>query len=75
MQIEGKMLRDNKVRLIRDGVVIYTGDLESLKRFKDDVKEVNKGYECGIQIKNYNDVQIGDLIEGFHEVEIKRTLK
>jgi len=75
MQIEGKMLRDNKVRLIRDGVVIYTGDLESLKRFKDDVKEVNKGYECGMQIKNYNDVQIGDLIEGFHEVEIKRTLK
>ena len=75
MQIEGKMLRDNKVRLIRDGVVIYTGELESLKRFKDDVKEVNKGYECGMQIKNYNDVQIGDLIEGFHEVEIKRTLK
>lgn len=75
MQIEGKMLRDNKIRLIRDGVVIYTGELESLKRFKDDVKEVNKGYECGMQIKNYNDVQIGDLIEGFHEVEVKRKLK
>lgn len=75
MQIEGKMLRDNKVRLIRDGVVIYTGELESLKRFKDDVKEVNKGYECGMQIKNYNDIQIGDLIEGFHEVEVKRKLK
>ncbi len=75
MQIEGKMFRDNKVRLIRDGVVIYTGELESLKRFKDDVKEVNKGYECGMQIKNYNDVQIDDLIEGFREVEVKRKLK
>ena len=74
MVVEGKMLRDNKVRLIRDGVVIYSGELESLKRFKDDVKEVNKGYECGIQIKNYNDVQINDLIEGYHEVEVKRKL-
>ncbi len=75
MITEGKMFRDNKVRLIREGVVIYTGDLASLKRFKDDVKEVNKGYECGIQIKNYNDIQEGDLIEGFQEVEIKRKLK
>jgi translation initiation factor IF-2 len=75
MQTEGKMYRDNKVRLIREGVVIYTGELESLKRFKDDVKEVNKGYECGMQIKNYNDIQIGDLIEGFREVEVKRKLK
>ncbi len=75
MQIEGKMYRDNKVRLIREGVVVYTGELESLKRFKDDVKEVNKGYECGMQIKNYNDIQIGDLIEGFREVEVKRKLK
>ena len=75
MITEGKMFRDNKVRLIREGVVIYSGELEALKRFKDDVKEVNKGYECGIQIKNYNDIQIGDLIEGFKEVEVKRKLK
>ncbi|MFY0643992.1 MAG: translation initiation factor IF-2 [Bacteroidia bacterium] len=75
MITEGKMFRDNKVRLIREGVVIYSGELEALKRFKDDVKEVNKGYECGIQIKNYNDIQIGDLIEGFQEVEVKRKLK
>ena len=75
MITEGKMFRDNKVRLIREGVVIYSGELEALKRFKDDVKEVNKGYECGIQIKNYNDIQIGDLIEGFREVEVKRKLK
>lgn len=75
MQTEGKMFRDNQVRLIREGVVVYTGALESLKRFKDDVKEVNKGYECGIQIKNYNDIEIGDLIEGFREVEVKRKLK
>lgn len=74
MMVEGKMYRDNKIRLIREGVVVYTGELESLKRFKDDVKEVNKGYECGIQIKNYNDIQIGDLIEGFREVEVKRKL-
>ncbi|MBR9861292.1 translation initiation factor IF-2 [bacterium] len=75
MVIEGKMFRDNKVRLIRDGVVIYTGELASLKRFKDDVKEVNKGYECGMQIQNYNDIREGDLIEGFKEVEVKRKLK
>ena len=75
MIIEGKMYRDNKVRLIRDGVVIYTGELASLKRFKDDVKEVNKGYECGMQISNYNDIKEGDLIEGFREVEVKRKLK
>jgi translation initiation factor IF-2 len=72
MLIEGKMQRDNKIRVIRDGVVVYTGELASLKRFKDDVKEVAKGYECGMQVKNYNDIRLGDILEGFHEVEIKR---
>ena len=66
---------EHQIRIIREGIVVHTGTLTSLKRFKDDVKEVAKGYDCGLQIKNYNDVQIGDLIEGFHEVEIKRTLK
>jgi translation initiation factor IF-2 len=61
--------------LIRDGVVIYSGELASLKRFKDDVKEVAKGYDCGIQIKNYNDLKEGDIIEGFQQVEIKKKLK
>ncbi len=75
MQTEGKMYRDNKVRLIRDGVVIYTGEIETLKRFKDDVKEVAKGYECGIQIKNCNDIKEFDLIEGYREVEVARKLK
>lgn len=75
MQTEGKMYRDNKIRLIREGVVIYTGELEALKRFKDDVKEVAKGYECGMQIRNYNDIQEFDLIEGFREVEVARKLK
>ncbi len=75
MQTEGKMFRDNKVRIIREGVVVYTGEIDTLKRFKDDVKEVAKGYECGIQIKNYNDLQELDLIEGFREVEVARKLK
>ena len=61
--------------MIRDGVVIYSGELASLKRFKDDVKEVAKGYDCGIQIKNYNDLKEGDIIEGFQQVEIKKKLK
>jgi len=61
--INGKIIRNSKIRLIRDGVIIYTGELNSLKRFKDDVKEVNKGYECGIIIKDYNDFKIGDIIE------------
>jgi translation initiation factor IF-2 len=74
MVIDGKMFRDNKIRLIRDGVVVYTGELASLKRFKDDQKEVARGYECGMQIKNYNDLNIGDIIEGFQEVEIKKKL-
>ena len=62
-------------RLIGDGVVVYTGELDSLKRFKDDVKEVGKGYDCGMQVKNYNDVKEGDTIEAFHEVEVKKKLK
>ncbi|WP_283637532.1 translation initiation factor IF-2 [Aquaticitalea lipolytica] len=75
MVTSGKIFRNSNVRLIRDGVVIYTGELASLKRFKDDAKEVAKGYDCGMQIKNYNDINIGDVIEAFHEVEVKKKLK
>tara|TARA_R110002049_G_scaffold1552_1_gene11993 strand:- start:20769 stop:23549 length:2781 start_codon:yes stop_codon:yes gene_type:complete len=75
MVTNGKILRNSKVRLIRDGVVVYTGELASLKRFKDDAKEVTKGYDCGMQIKNYNDINEGDIIEAFHEVEVKKKLK
>ncbi len=71
---DGKIKRGSKVRLIRDGIVIYTGDLGSLKRFKDDVKEVVSGYDCGLSIQGYNDIREGDLIEGFEEVEVKKTL-
>ena len=71
---EGKIKRSCKVRLIRDGIVIYTGELGSLKRFKDDVKEVASGYDCGLNITGYNDIKEGDIIEGFEEVEISRTL-
>ena len=71
---EGKIKRSSKVRLIRDGIVIYSGDLGSLKRFKDDVKEVATGFECGLNIANYNDVKVGDLIEAYEEVEVKKTL-
>jgi len=74
MVTSGKIFRSSNVRLIRDGVVIYTGELDSLKRFKDDVKEVAKGYDCGIQIKNYNDIKVGDVIEAFEEVAVKKTL-
>jgi len=72
--LDGKINRNTKVRLIRDGVVVYTGALGSLKRFKDDVKEVAKGYECGLNIDKFNDVKVGDIIEGYEEVEVKRTL-
>ncbi|PIA81643.1 translation initiation factor IF-2 [Gaetbulibacter sp. 4G1] len=75
MVTNGKILRSSSIRLIRDGVVVYTGELASLKRFKDDVKEVSKGYDCGMQIKNYNDIKEGDIIEAFHEVEVKKKLK
>lgn len=71
---EGKMVRSNKVRLIRDGIVIYTGDLGSLKRFKDDVKEVNTGFECGLNIDKFNDIKVGDIVEGFQQIEVKRKL-
>jgi translation initiation factor IF-2 len=74
MVTTGKIFRNCGVRLIRDGVVIYSGELTSLKRFKDDVKEVAKGYDCGMQIKNYNDLKEGDVIEGFQQVEIKKKL-
>lgn len=72
--LDGKIERKNKVRLIRDGIVVYTGDLNELKRFKDDVKEVTHGYECGLSIKNFNDIKNGDTIEAFEMVEVKRTL-
>jgi translation initiation factor IF-2 len=72
--LDGKILRSHKVNLIRDGIVVYTGELASLKRYKDDVKEVGSGTECGIGIKNYLDIREGDIIEGFEEIEVKRTL-
>lgn len=75
MVTSGKIFRNSQIRLIRDGVVIYTGELASLKRFKDDVKDVSKGFDCGMQIKNYNDIQENDVIEAFHEVEVKKKLK
>lgn len=71
---EGKIKRSCKVRVIRDGIVIHTGELGSLKRFKDDVKEVLSGYDCGLNIAGYNDVREGDIIEGFEEVEVSRGL-
>ena len=71
---DGKIKRNSKVRLIRDGIVIYSGELGSLKRFKDDVKEVVSGYECGLNITNYNDIKIGDIIEAYEEVEVKKSL-
>jgi translation initiation factor IF-2 len=71
---DGKVIRNARVRLIRDGIVVYTGELESLKRFKDDVKEVAKGYECGLNIHGYNDIQVGDYVEAFEEVEVAKTL-
>ena len=75
MVLDGKVTRNSKIRLIREGVVIHDGELASLKRFKDDVKEVTKGYECGLNIKNYNDIQIGDIIEAYETVEVKKKLK
>ncbi|UOB19012.1 translation initiation factor IF-2 [Abyssalbus ytuae] len=75
MVTDGKIFRNSNIRLIRDGVVIFTGELASLKRFKDDVKEVSKGYDCGMQVKNYNDIKEGDIIEAFQEVAVKKKLK
>ena len=71
---EGKIKRSNKVRVIRDGIVVHSGELESLKRFKDDVKEVVAGLDCGLNLVNYNDIQVGDIIEAYEETEIKKTL-
>jgi len=73
--IDGKLMRNEKIRLIRDGIVVYTGDLGSLKRFKDDAKEVARGYECGLNIAKYNDIKVGDQIECFVEKEVARKLK
>ena len=75
MVTSGKIFRNNGIRLIRDGVVVYTGELASLKRFKDDVREVAKGYDCGMQIKNYNDIKEGDIVESYQEVAVKKKLK
>ncbi|MDT7829466.1 translation initiation factor IF-2 [Pricia sp. S334] len=75
MVTSGKIFRNSNIRLIRDGVVVFTGELASLKRFKDDVKEVAKGYDCGMQIKNYNDIKEEDIVEAFQEVAVKKKLK
>jgi len=75
MVMDGKIMRSSKIRVIREGVVVHTGELVALKRFKDDVKEVSKGYDCGIQIKGYNDIEERDVIEAYHEVAIKKKLK
>ncbi len=75
MVTDGKIFRNSRIRLIREGVVVFTGELTALKRFKDDVKEVSKGYDCGIQIKGYNDIEINDTIEAFQEVAVKKKLK
>jgi len=71
---EGKIKRGNRIHLIRDGIVIYTGELGTLKRFKEDVKEVAQGYECGLNIHNFNDIKVGDILEAFEEIEVKQTL-
>ncbi len=71
---EGKITRNTRVRIIRDGIVIYTGELGSLKRFKDDVKEVVGGFECGLNISNFNDIKVGDIVEGYQQTEVKKTL-
>jgi len=74
MVLDGKVTRNTKIRVIRDGIVVYTGNLGSLKRFKDDVKEVQSGYECGLNIDNFNDIKVGDIVEGYEQIEIKRKL-
>jgi len=74
MVLDGKITRNSKIRIIREGVVIYTGELASLKRFKDDVKEVATGYECGLNIQNFNNIEVGDIVEAYENVEVKRKL-
>ena len=71
---DGKIKRSDKVRIIRDGIVVYSGELDSLKRFKDDVREVTSGYECGLNIRNFNDIKVGDTVEAYEEVEVRKTL-
>ena len=75
MVTEGMFKRGNKVRLLRDDVVIFEGSLKSLRRFKDDVREVQNGYECGIALENYNDIQVGDIVDCFEVQEIARRLE
>ena len=70
---EGKITRNTNIRVIRDGIVVYTGKLGSLKRFKDDVKEVLTGQDCGLNIESFNDIRVGDVIEGYEQVEVKRN--
>ena len=74
MVLDGKITRKSAIRIVRDGVVVYTGELASLKRFKDDVKEVSKGYECGLNIQNFNNIEVGDIVEAYEQVEVKRKL-
>jgi translation initiation factor IF-2 len=71
---DGVIKRNSKIRILRDDVIIFTGELDSLKRFKDDVKEVKSNFECGLSLKNYNDIEVGDLLEVYEVVEIARTL-
>lgn len=73
--LDGKVKRSDKARLIRDGIVIFTGEINALKRFKDDVKEVTTNFECGISLTNCNDIKEGDIIETFQEVEVKQKLQ
>ncbi|MGK6342195.1 translation initiation factor IF-2 [Chryseobacterium sp. DT-3] len=75
MVLSGKVTRQSKVRVLRDGIVKFDGELESLKRFKDDVREVTKGYECGLNLKGYNDIEVGDILEVYEEVAVKKKLK
>jgi len=72
--VSGKIHRSDRVHVIRDGIVVHTGDILALKRFKDDVKEVATNFECGLSLVNYNDIQVGDMLEAFTEVEVKQTL-
>jgi translation initiation factor IF-2 len=74
MVLDGKITRNTKVRVVRDGIVVFSGELASLKRFKDDVKEVSSGYECGLNISGFNDINVGDIVEGYEQVAVKRTL-
>ena len=74
MVLDGKITRNTKVRVVRDGIVVFSGELASLKRFKDDVKEVSTGYECGLNISGFNDIIVGDIVEGYENVSVKRTL-